>query len=196
VSDKPKHPAARARVVAEKIVEALKPVCMRIEIAGSLRRNKPLVGDIEILYIPKNTQIKDPLDLFGDKKVIVNAADVIIHELIQRGSLAKRLNVNGSETWGDLNKHAVASRTGIPVDFFATSHDHWFNSLVFRTGSLQTNIQIATAAKTNGYRWNPYGFGFEKHLAGEPGQVRWVKMNSERDVFDFCGLPYLEPTER
>lgn len=57
MSDKPKFPAKLARSVGEKIVEALSPVCARIQIAGSLRRGKPLVGDVEIVYVPRFTEV-------------------------------------------------------------------------------------------------------------------------------------------
>ena len=51
MSDKQRWPAAIARKVADELVEALTPRCEQICIAGSLRRGKPDVGDIEILYI-------------------------------------------------------------------------------------------------------------------------------------------------
>jgi DNA polymerase/3'-5' exonuclease PolX len=196
MSDKKKHPARIARAVADKIVEALKPVCMRIEIAGSLRRQKAEVGDIEILYIPKTTLIPDPQDLFGDRKIEVNAADLIIHTLIARGSLAKRTNVLDRESWGQWNKLAVAVKTDIPVDFFATTERAWWNYLVCRTGSSEMNTRIAVAAKFKGYRWSPSptGVGFERVRAD--GCEEYVQINNEREVFDFVGIPYLEPHQR
>lgn len=42
---------SEAKVIAEKYVEILKPFCKRIEIAGSIRREKLEVGDIEIVCI-------------------------------------------------------------------------------------------------------------------------------------------------
>ncbi len=39
--------------IAEKVKAQLAPHCERIEIAGSIRRKKPDVGDIEIVAIPK-----------------------------------------------------------------------------------------------------------------------------------------------
>ncbi len=44
----------RAKAIAEKLVEKLDPYCERIEIAGSIRRGEPEVGDIEIVAIPNN----------------------------------------------------------------------------------------------------------------------------------------------
>jgi len=43
-----------AKKIADKYVEILKPYCLRIEIAGSIRREKPEVGDIELIAIVKD----------------------------------------------------------------------------------------------------------------------------------------------
>jgi len=104
--------------------------------------------------------------------------------------LAKRKNVNGSEMWGEKNKLAVHVASGIPVDFFAASEANWFNYLVCRTGGAESNRQIAVACQANRLKWNPYGPGFTT----PNGSV--VRMSSEREVFDWAGLPYREPWER
>ena len=195
MSGKVKHPATVAMKVAEKIVEALRPACSRIEIAGSLRRRKEMVGDIEIVYLPKTTQVKNPEALFGDEVMTVNAADLVIQELMDKGSLVKRTNVNGSHMWGEKNKFAVAVKTGIPVDFFAADERNWANLLVCRTGGAKMNTEIAVRANTMGYKWNPYGSGFNRIFKGT-GEARYVVIHTEQDVFRFVGLPYMEPHER
>lgn len=196
MSDKQKFPLALARAVAEKIVAALEPVCSRIVIAGSVRRKKAHVGDVEIVYIPKFTQVKNPLSLFGDEMMRVNAADLIIAELIARGSLAKRLNVNDSETWGEKNKLAVAVKTGIPVDLFSSTEQGWWTYLVCRTGSKETNMRVCNAAIARGCNWRPYEGGFTQKFVSEPGTTRFWRMDSEEEVFRFVGLPFLPPEER
>ncbi len=196
MSDKPKFPIARAQAVAEKIVEILAPACVRIQIAGSIRRQKPMVGDIEILYIPKLADVPDPQDLFGDKKIKANAADLVIEHLITHGQLEKRLTVRDSETWGQYIKLARAVKTGIPVDFFTATPENWWNYLVCRTGSAENNIRIATAAQKNrDAKWAPYSAGFKQTRVGTGERVIW-RMTSEQDVFEFAGLRYLEPHER
>ena len=44
----------RAREIAERVLALLRPFCVRAEIAGSIRRGKPEVGDIEIVVMPKD----------------------------------------------------------------------------------------------------------------------------------------------
>ena len=40
--------------IAEKLILDLKPFCDKVEVAGSIRRQRPEVGDIEIICIQKN----------------------------------------------------------------------------------------------------------------------------------------------
>ena len=62
-----KYPYTQARGVAELLVQAMSPFCERIEIAGSLRRKKALVSDIEICVIPKREARPDISSLFAEK---------------------------------------------------------------------------------------------------------------------------------
>src|SRR5687768_9351027 len=45
-------PVAMAWKVAERLRERLAPTCTQFEIAGSLRRQKPTVGDVDIVCVP------------------------------------------------------------------------------------------------------------------------------------------------
>lgn len=196
---KQKFPLRTARAVAEKIVASLAPFCRRITIAGSIRREKTEVGDIEILYIPKieTVETPDPNDMFGAKQQrSLNLADVQLQGLINGGQIQKRLNKLGRESWGQDNKFARAVKTGVPIDFFSTNEIAWYNYLVCRTGPADLNTEIAARAKRMGYTWHPTAYGFERRFESEPGKVRWLQVTSEQQVFDFVGLPYLDPTAR
>jgi DNA polymerase/3'-5' exonuclease PolX len=56
--------ATIARRVADELVEALTPRCEQICIAGSLRRGKSEVGDIEILYVPRRGLVRRAGEFF------------------------------------------------------------------------------------------------------------------------------------
>lgn len=188
---KTKFPCLLAAEVATAIVGRFETAQAvdRITIAGSLRRGRPQVGDIEILYIPRRQELATPGDMFA--RTMVNLADDLIRVMLQDGTLAKRTNVNGSTMWGARNKMAVHVPTGIPVDLFATEPDCWENYLVCRTGPAALNTLIATIAKSRGYRWNPYGRGFSAVTAPKDFPVIL-----ERDVFDLAQLPYVAPDQR
>ena len=103
MSNKPKYPRAEALAVAKELCQIQK-LCDRLICAGSLRRRKAMVGDVEILYIPKFTTVPD--GLFDTKRVSV--VDLALEEMLKAGILAQRRNVNGSVMWGSKNKLAMA----------------------------------------------------------------------------------------
>lgn len=185
----PRWDLAVAACVASSVSKRLAPFCERIECAGSIRRGKADVGDVELVYVPRVRCLSD--GLFGDEAHLINEANVEIARLVDEGWLRPRLNKRGGTAWGAKNKLAVDVISGIPVDLFETTPEAWFNYLVCRTGPAKVNIEIAARAKERGWQWNPYGPGFSRLADGQQ-----AAMGSERAVFEFVGLPYLEPPER
>lgn len=193
MSDKPKYPRAEAVAVAKALCDVLKPLCERLIVAGSLRRRRAEVGDVEILYVPKLRTVEVPAeDMFeAPRTALVDEVDAQLDWFLENGVIRQRLNINGSVAWGEKNKLAVHVASEMPVDFFMATEANWFNYLVCRTGGQESNVRIASAAKARGWQWNPYGEGFTRLTGGVNYAVR-----SERDVFEFVGLPYQEPWER
>ena len=193
-TDKPKEKRQfryhDALAVARELEAALAPACVpgRIMIAGSIRRRRLTVGDIELVYQPRVDAV---CDLLNEPCGVRNHADERIYQLLGQGILAKRLNKLGRASVGSQIKLVVHVATGIPVDLFAANSANWWNLLVCRTGGRDTNIAIADAAKDIGLRWSPYGPGFQRPATGEVITVR-----SEAEVFEMVGLPYREPVDR
>ena len=80
-----KSPRANILPVAEHLVAVLGRFCTRIELAGSLRRQTPMVGDIEIVAVPVPR-----LDLFGHP-ITASTADT------QVGACAPRRRSSGTD---------------------------------------------------------------------------------------------------
>lgn len=184
--DKKRWPLAEARAAAEQLCELLREAANRIEIAGSIRRGRPDVGDIEILYIPRTAQRKE--DWFSDRTF--NLFDEFLDKFISAGILARRRNVKGSEIWGPKNKLAVHCATGIPVDLFAATAENWWNLLVCRTGPAESNTNIAMAAQRRGMKWSPYSPGFQC----SNGDL--LAVHSEAEVFETVGMTPQPPDKR
>jgi DNA polymerase/3'-5' exonuclease PolX len=194
--EKRKFPRASALAVVRELLAELKPACEKIVVAGSLRRRKEAVGDIEFVYIPRMVQVADPEDFFG-KKITVNAVDQLLARWIAEGTIGRRLSKLGRTMWGPQNKFAVHCASEIPVDFFATDHARFYNMLVCRTGGAATNVAICEGAQKWGWKWEPYDEGFVRKPSSAGPEYHDVRVvHSERDVFSFAGLPYLEPWER
>lgn len=183
-----KVPIEVALPVANELKERLSACCERIEIVGSIRRRKPEVGDIELLFIPKWHKI--PVSLFGDE-VSLSVANSAIDTMLLSGILEKRPSKTGVFSWGEKNKLSIHVPSGIAVDFFSTTADCWWNSLVCRTGGKDNNLLITTTAQRQGWSFQAYGNGF-----GKLGHTEHHQTTSEQDVYEFLGLPYLEPWER
>ena len=72
---------------AAELCAALKSASERLVVAGSLRRQKPTIGDIEILYIGKPAQHRVKGDFFAT--YTANLADEVI-EALERGRVVDR----------------------------------------------------------------------------------------------------------
>lgn len=191
---KPKFPREDALKVAKAIYDRLSPFCERCKVVGSLRRGKRFVSDIEFLFIPK--RVIDPETFFNSllsdsPADMVSLADHQIDNMEQIGYLKKRLSVTGVPAWGEKNKLAVHVESGIPVDFFATSEDCWWNALVIRTGGKATNLKLTMSANKKGLRLHAYGSGFSHITTGAQ-----IPTASEQDVFSIAGVPYARPEFR
>jgi DNA polymerase/3'-5' exonuclease PolX len=199
VTDKQRYPRYEALAIADELVAMLLPFCDRIAIAGSLRRRKPDVGDIEILYIPtvenRSELLTRPSDLFADsdpiktRDITVNLVDEKLDELVAADVLERRKNALGREVYGEKNKLMRHIPSGIPVDLFAATAENWFSLLVCRTGSAESNTRICMAAQSMVFKWKPY-----EGIVDELGNLHSI--TSERELFLLVGLPYLEPWER
>lgn len=168
--------AETALQVAEALKAQLKFYCHRIEIAGSLRRQRPDVGDIELLVVPRCQ---------GD----VDLLDKVVKDMLHEDILKYRRNKKGSRVYGPKNKLLIHVESGIAVDIFSTTEECWPVALAIRTGPKESNIAIATAAQRKGWRLRAYGDGFDT----PNGPIR---CQSEREVFELVGLPYRPPEER
>lgn len=191
MSGKTKYPRAAAIAVARELCKLIEPACVKLIVAGSLRRRKDLVGDVELIFVPRVEPRPDPGDLLGHV-VQTDLVESLLTRWLQEGIINRRPKVDGSYTWGSLNKLAVHCATGVPVDLFAGREANWWNLVVFRTGSAESNTRIASAAEKRGMRWDPYSPGFLDRLTND--LVR--RVSSEREVFEAVGLEYLEPWER
>ena len=169
-----KQPLPVVLPVAERLVAALRPHCLRIEIAGSLRRERPLVGDIEIVAIPiRPTDLfgapvkgKTPLDVFLDSKGIT---------FTRRGERYQQFA---------YGRHTV--------DLFLPTAETWGSIFTIRTGSWEFSRWLVTSQAAGGAAPNT--------IQPRDGRLyesgRLLATPEEVDVFHALGLVYIEPSER
>jgi DNA polymerase (family 10) len=122
-----------ALIYAEAIVKTLKAIggVSRIDMAGSLRRMKETIGDIDILVISKSSQ--KIMDAFTSMSTV---ADVLA-----RGE----------------TKSSVILRSGIQVDLRILPEGSYGAALHYFTGSKDHNVAMRDRAKRMGLKISEYG---------------------------------------
>ncbi|MEK7387101.1 MAG: DNA polymerase/3'-5' exonuclease PolX [candidate division NC10 bacterium] len=126
-------PLGRALPLGQELVEALEdvPGVKAIELAGSLRRMKETVGDIDILVTSTT-----PGQVMQAFTRLPQASEVL-----ERGE----------------TKASIRHREGIQVDLRVLEPECFGAALVYFTGSKQHNIRIRGIAGTKGLKISEYG---------------------------------------
>lgn len=156
----------RAIKIAERVKDELAPHCDRIEIAGSLRRGKPFVGDIEIVAIPKPYEV----GLFESGiPIVVNRWPAV------KGQLPCKY------TQRQLPD-------GIKLDLFFAEPGNWGLIFAIRTGSAEYSHNVLAKG------WVKAGYKSEGGYLWTRGGK--VSIPEEIDLFNRIGLAYVEPQNR
>ncbi|MBS4034373.1 MAG: hypothetical protein KGZ85_07920 [Ignavibacterium sp.] len=177
-----------AKQIATELVDILSPHCERIEVAGSVRRKKPDVKDIELIIIPK-VEVEFS-GLFNDEENLFYPLDRFI---LGDDRFDFRLNKNGHRMYGEKNKLIIyhpAPGVNIPVDIFAANDENFMMVKFVRTGGAENNLQVARKANSLGMNLRIYESCFEDKRGYK------YRMNSEEQIYKFLELPYLKAEER
>src|SRR6266704_6780381 len=143
-------PLAEARRIAYDLADRLRPTCEQIEIAGSIRREKADIGDVEIVAIPKiREQYAASADMFGAPAAeTMNLLDEMCAGLLLRGIFQKRLNKLGRGAWGTDLKWGVYQ--GFNIDLYSATAETWACTLAIRTGSAEFSHRLVTPRSQGG----------------------------------------------
>lgn len=158
---------AEAQAIAERVRAILKPYCIRCEIAGSIRRRKAEVNDIEIVAIPKPYEA---LPLFVDGiALVVNQWPKVKGELPCKYT-RRRLP------------------EGIELDLFFATPQNWGFIYAIRTGSRDFSGQVL------GRGWVRNGYHGIDGMLHKDGIA--VPTPEEFDLFRAAGVPWIPPEQR
>lgn len=201
-----KYPYKYAAKAADYIVALLKPHCVRIHIAGSIRRMKAEVKDIEIVCEPvKKTVAKG---MFGDTD------HVVVPEFIAAIDTITKEVVKGSAT-GRLMQIMTNSELcpGIKLDLFMPRPEDYWRQFAIRTGSADYAQHIIAAAwKRKGWcgvkeiglrkmsECNGKRDSQDKIVYTLKPEVQYPTLppvwSSELDFFEWLGVPITDPMMR
>ena len=136
-----KTPLAEALIIGKAFKEALEPLCTMVTLAGSIRQEKDMIGDIDIVVIPKD----DPR-IFLDK-----VKQVIEYEY-------------------GATKKIFGMFQDRPINIFVTNTKSYGASLYQCTGPTKYNMIMRRKAKSAGMKLNEYGLWnreTNEYIAGE-----------------------------
>jgi DNA polymerase (family X) len=165
-----KHLLSDALPLAESLLDALRshPAVTRCSTAGSLRRHREVIGDIDLLASSKKPT--EVLDFFthqpGVQKVIAQ---------------------------GDT-KASVLLEHGLQCDLRVVRDAEFSSALMYFTGSKEHNIVLRQRAIDRGLRLNEYGLFRSKTETRDPKLL--VPCATEEAIFEELGLAYVPPEMR
>lgn len=159
---------ATADKLVQRLREHLKDVkgVEKLEFAGSYRRGKETVGDIDILVTAKSpTAAMDRLGEFSE-----------LNEVIARGD----------------TKMSIRLKNNMQVDLRVVPAKSYGAALQYFTGSKEHNVKVRGIAKQHGLKINEYGvFRME-----DDGTETYVAGKTEEDVYKALDLPWFPPELR
>jgi DNA polymerase/3'-5' exonuclease PolX len=179
-------PLARATNLAERIINDLSAVCEpgRCVAAGSLRRLRPDVGDIELVVIPRFA-----LSLIADVPG-VSLLELELNAWVQQGRLLKA-GKNGGEL---LKKYYLpALDYTFKLEINISSPDRWPVELAIKTGSAEFSHRLVTHRAHGGYL--PGHCKIKDGWQVYEGDSR-LSFESEREFIEWVCGKWVEPEER
>ena len=164
----------QAKRIADEVISKLRPHCERIEVAGSIRRGKSWVRDIDLVCIPiSQGQFIAALRQLGPFKV-------------------------GGQSIIRVDYH------GASLDVYIAKPETWATLLLIRTGSAAHNVMLCKLAKSKGMKLHADGSGlfrFGGMIATDgaaDGSLEEIRIagDTEESIFTALGLKYKKPEER
>lgn len=182
-ADKIKQNIPRSDI--EKIYEYLKNKASEIDkaltvtICGSFRRLQPTSNDIDVLLSHPKVKTKSAMNksqymseyielLIDDNFIIESFTDIYVK----------------SKYMGLCKYNKLIMR----IDIRFIPHESYYAAMLYFTGPKDFNTKMRNIAISYGYTLNEYGLYDEKD--------KLLKIESEKDIFDFLDMDYLKPEKR
>ncbi|MFW5920960.1 MAG: helix-hairpin-helix domain-containing protein, partial [Polyangiales bacterium] len=173
-----RHLLSEADEYVSALLEHLRraPDVDELEVAGSWRRRKETVGDIDVLVTTKKPgPVMEHFTSWGDVQRILGAGET---------------------------RASVVLRSGLQVDLRVVDPKAFGAALVYFTGSKAHNIKIRKRALERNLHLSEYGvFRIPESEAKQkedikPSEGEWVAGRTEKEVYDAVDLPVIPPELR
>lgn len=172
-----KWPYAKARKWADQLYARLLPACLRIEVAGSVRREKQECGDLEIVVIPNGQALNQLLATWMEEKLIAHIVP--------------------KQRWGDKQKSFTFTTnigSTVQVDLFICTPQTWGVNFMIRTGSAVFSQRMVTPRGDYRKGIMPAQYYVSEARVWLNGTA--LDTPEEEDVFRLWGIEYIPPQSR
>ena len=167
-------PLDEARVIGEGILSLLGGLSTRAEVAGSVRRRRPVVHDIDIVLIPQLFAFPDRVlmrlkESWPDMKILRKGPKIVGVTLYQ----------------------------GVSVDIYASEDRYWGTHLLRWTGSTAHNIKLCSRARGLGLKLAvSRGVLETRNIQGVVKEGALIASRTEKDIFEALKMDYVAPEDR
>ena len=177
-----------AQGVADRFVEMMSRVegVQECAFAGSLRRGKESIGDIDILIATTDPE--------AAREAFTTAKGVM--KVLANGEKKASIRVaieDESSRWG------AEDNTAVQVDLRIVDESCWGAALMYFTGSKEHNVRLRERAIKQGMTLNEYGLFKDDGKDSTPPQQRGEKpvaCKTEESIYSTLGVPFIPPTMR
>lgn len=191
----------QAQEIAHNVCVRLQPFSVRLNIAGSVRRQKPDVKDIEVVCLPRYVTAAQE-SLFDE----VVASTIISSNYVEAVKSLGRI-VKGKPDGKYMQIHLPQR---INLDLFMPDDFDYFRQYAIRTGSAEFAAkQIAAGWRRKGWCGSDKGLRLISDCmeTKQPdGKSKWTCINgkaerppvwqSEQEFFEWLGITWVHPKYR
>lgn len=164
-----RFPLRQATAWAFEAMDALAICSPRVQIAGSIRRERDDIGDIDLVLLDKSDE--DPW---------------------VRHSVSRALYELGYAQTKDGQRIASFTRTGkCGLDLYFATPETWGITLLVRTGSAAHNIKLTQVAQK---MLPARSLKVSQGIVDTGGRV--IASQTEEDIFAALRIPFVDPVER
>jgi len=143
----------------------------QIEIAGSLRRSKETIGDVDILIGAEESNASSLMEAFVNHELVV--------EVLGQGD----------------TKSSIRTKDGRQADLRIVKPEQFPAALMYFTGSKEHNVVMRQRARVRGMSLNEYGL-FKLDDEGNTDFDQPVSYQSETDIYNHLDMKFIPPELR
>lgn len=190
-----------AGMVAQGVLHHLGDSCVRMEIAGSLRRGTEDVGDIEIVCVPKEVVPQMSLPVYGigetrsrRKSLQTKRVFPLYDEIRKLDWLIPRKDRAGQTRIGQRYMALEDICTGVPIDLFCVLPPaQWGVIMTIRTGPADFSHMLMSVSRRKGFKCED---GQLFKVSKREGTKTLVQTPEESDFFKAINIAWVKPENR